>query len=322
MPEVSEIERIAKAILDLRPCPVVEYRIRRDVLLEDPAGEAMEALRRRVNASAGVVELEREQKADGSWGRFHSQDTKVRARFVTSERAIERALALGLDRRDPVLSRAVRFMERVLRGEADWSDRVEKAEAWGEGKRVITAGTLALIDPDNEELRSVWELWAAVAEAALAGGEHSLERENRAFRQVTGVAFKSGYLHSVYALNLLGSRGRDLPAGLSRAILAWIWNSGRGIGYVEADLRNPSPTRLEPWIRSLEVLSAFPGWRDRARDAVAWLWDQRQDTGLWDFGKGMRTGFWFPLSDRWVRRGNRAIDQSTRILMLLRKHAG
>jgi hypothetical protein len=130
---------------------------------------------------------------------------------------------------------------------------------------------LALVDPGKEELRPVWELWAAVAETALAGGEHSLERENRAFRQVTGVAFKNGYLHSVYALNLLGSRGRDLPAGLSRAILEWIWNSGRGIGYVDADLRNPSPARLERW----------------------------------DFGKGMRTGFWFPLSDSWVRGCNR-----------------
>ncbi len=322
MPGLSDIELLATTILSLKPCPVVEYRIRRDVFLVEPGSEDMRALRRKVNSSAGVVELEREQKSDGSWGRFHSQDTKIRSAFVTSERAIERALALGLDKRDPVLKRAAQYMEAVLKGEADWSDRPEKAEAWNEGKRVVTAGMLSMVDPANEELRPVGELLAAVAQAALAGGEHSLTRENQAFRQMTSVAFKRGYLHSVYALNLLGSRGRDLPAGLSTAVLRWIWNSGTGIGYIAADLARPSPAKLEPWIRSLEVLSAFPGWQDYARDAAAWLWERRNVDGLWDFGQGMRPGFGFPLSDNWLQRGNRMIDHSTRILVLLRRYAG
>lgn len=322
MAEVPEITSLAEAILDRRPCAVVEYRIRRDVLMEDPGGEAMRSLRRRVNESPGTVELAREQGLDGGWGRFHTQDTSIRARFPTSERAIERALALGLDRHDLVLRRAAGFMELVLRGEADWADRAEKSETWYEAKKVITAGMLALVDPANELLRPVWELWTAVARESLADGTHSLERENAAFRRMTGAAFKRGYLHSVYVLSLLGSRGPELLPGLSQAILEWIWSSRSGIGYIEADLKNPSPARLEPWVRSLEVLSSFPGWRECARGAADWLWARRRDDGLWDFGRGMKTGFWFPLSDSWKRRENRAIDHSTRILILLRKQAG
>ncbi len=315
----SDIHSLAAAILDLRPCPVVEYRLRRDVLMEDPGTAGMQALYREVSASPGAVELAHDQKPDGSWGRFHSMDSSIRSRFLTSEHAIERALAIGLDRAGPVLGRAVDYMTAVLRGEADWSDREEKSEAWFEGKKVVTAATLSLVDPGNEETRPVWCLWVKVAQEALAGGEYSMHRENTAFRRMTGVAFKKGYLSSRYVLSLLGSLGPQLPAGLSDKVLHWIWNREAGIGYLDADMRRPNPAKLETWLRSLELLSAFPGWQAVAKDGVSWLWDMRGPNGLWDFEHGMRTGFWFPLSDSWVPRGNRMVDHSTRVLVLLRR---
>lgn len=316
-----EIRRVADGLIERRPGPVVEYRLRRDVLREDAGSLSMLAMRREVWASPGAIELAREQKPDGSWGRFHSMDSSIRARFVTSELAVERALAIGLDKVTPVLMRAAGYMTAVLRGDADWSDRREKSEAWDEGKKVITAATLSLIDPGNPETLPVWNLWARLAREVLSDGAHSVGRENAAFRRLTGVAFPKGYLFSRYVLSLLGSQGNRLSPDLSAQILRWVWARKDGIGYLCADMRCPNQTKLEPWIRSLELLSAFPGWREIGESAINWLWDARRPDGLWDFGRGMRTGWWFPLSDNWLPRGNRAIDHSTRLLILFRRYA-
>ena len=106
--------------------------------------------------SKWVRQLEDAQLPDGSWGRFHSQDTKKKTVFRTTEEAIDRAFALGLEPGDGLLTRVSQYIQNVLDGDAQITDRDEKNEAWPLLVKFILAGRLAQIDPANQLLDPFW----------------------------------------------------------------------------------------------------------------------------------------------------------------------
>jgi hypothetical protein len=308
----SEIETLAQRILEKKPNAVVRYRILRDVLRIPPGSVD----RAQMLAHPWVQELAQEQHADGAWGRFHSMDSTLKARFPTSETAIRRALALGLDKDAPVLARAVGYMEKVLTGKAIWSDRVEKSEGWPIGVETITAGTLAQVDSSHPAIQKAWDYWVEVAERSFPGGGYDSKTEWQAHKDLRGIGII--YLSGRYALTLIGTHSADLHPVLDRRIVDWIWNNPKGIGYLGADMQHPKPAHIFQWLESLEILSHFQCWRDITTKALDWLWQQRNPDGLWDFGAKVSKSFYFPLSDDWRKPGARSMDHSTRILVLLK----
>jgi len=163
--ELKSIEETAQRILQENPAAAVRFRLLRDVLkLSPPNGELISA-KQEMLQSRWVLELKKEQKEDGSWGRFHST-MKTKGKILTTEAAVERGLALGLEASDPIFQAAINYLSRLLDG-------------------------------------------------------------------------------------------------------------------------------------SLELLSCFPSWRKFARNIIDWLWTQRNNEGLWDFGPRANTSVYFPLSESW-----------------------
>lgn len=314
---LNQIESPGKRILEGQPNAIVRHRILRDVLRLPPGCAELVTTHAQLLSHAWVEELRREQHPGGSWGRFHSMDSTVNTRFPTSEAAIRRALALGLDKNDPILKRAVDFMSSVLAGKVTWSDRVEKSEGWPIGVEAITSGTLAQVDPSHPSLLPAWEYWEEVARHSFPGGAYDPQAEWQAHKNVRGLGIH--YLRSRYVLTLLGACSANLPAGLDRQIVSWIWNDPQGIGYLGADMQHPRPFHIFNWLESLEILSRFQCWREVAAGAIEWLWGQRHADGLWDFGAKVSKSIHFPLSDDWRKAGNRCVDHSTRVLALLQQ---
>jgi hypothetical protein len=305
-------------ILALHPNAIVQFRILKDVLRLSDGSPELELARKAANSHAWVQELASEQYADGSWGRFHSMDTTRRQRFPTSEVAIQRGLALGLDRNHPSMQAAIRYMTAVLEGKTVWSDRVEKSEGWPIGVEAITAGTLAMVDAENPAFDQVWKYWIEIAGRSFASGEYSTTAEWKAHKELRGVGIH--YLRSRYVLQLLGARGNEIPGNLETQLVGCIWNDPDGIGYLGADLRKPSHFQIFHWVESLEILSRFPSWYQIAKPAMGWLWEQCNPSGMWDFGANISKTSYFPLSDGWRKRLNRSIDHSTRILALFQRY--
>ncbi|UCD18199.1 MAG: hypothetical protein JSV44_04615, partial [Candidatus Zixiibacteriota bacterium] len=79
---------------------------------------------------------------------------------------------------------------------------------------------------------------------------------------------------------------------------------------------------FELWLTSLELVSRFSGWQEFAGDAVEWLWKQRNDDRLWDFGSraDFSLSHYFPLSENWRRKADRQNDWTTRVLLLIKKY--
>jgi hypothetical protein len=298
----------------------------RDVLGVSPDEKRYRQAQRALRGSRWIQLLEAEQGADGSWGRFHTQDTKKKTRFPTSEFAIMRGLSLGLDKTAPVFRRAIDDMRRVLRGEARWSDTYEKHPHFVVAVRMFTAAYLALIDPDDPILDTVWADWFAILQRTCASGAYDVEEERNASLALLGtdVSDSAVGLRSVHTVNLLAARSARIPADVQRAWLAHLWSEPAGLKYVEADLASlPEDIEdrvLSPWLRTLEAVSGLEGWTEHSDDAVTWLWQQRSANGLWDFGSRHPRSYYFPLSESWRKRGTRAIDCTTRVLALLRRH--
>ena len=81
------VESIGQRLLESQPNTVVRYRILRDVLCLPSGSADLETARIQMLSHFWVGELAREQHPDGTWGRFHSMNSTIKARFPTRETA-------------------------------------------------------------------------------------------------------------------------------------------------------------------------------------------------------------------------------------------
>jgi hypothetical protein len=111
----AELASLALRILDLDPDPAPRYLVLRDLWHCAPGEASLRAAQNNLSESRWIIALAGAQQPDGTWGRFHTQDTRVKRLFPTSEYAIRRALALGLDQHSPVLQKVSGFIRLICR---------------------------------------------------------------------------------------------------------------------------------------------------------------------------------------------------------------
>ncbi|NOH04370.1 MAG: hypothetical protein HND47_21545 [Chloroflexi bacterium] len=318
------VRDIANQILDAGPDPVVRLRLLRDVLHSSP--EEIIRAKKEAGESRWVIQLGNEQRQDGSWGRFHSEDTRLKQKIPTTEFGIERAQALGLDDSHPIIRKAVSYLARLLEGEFDFPDPAEKNNRWSTGVRLFTASTLARISPGHPTLKDSLELWAAIAERTFFSGEYDLQAEIRAHRQLTGASVENSYLRlcGKYQVILLGSQPGLLTRKTETSLLNWLWRREDGLGYLDMPLSPPNPgytaSQMDRWFTTMEIVSRFSGWLERAKEIIRWLWDRRGENGLWDFGAKAFHSAFMPLSENWRGKSTRTFDWTARTLILLERY--
>jgi len=324
MKELETVEETARRILQECPNCVARFRLMRDVLKMSSKADLFVEARKEMLKSRWVLELKNEQREDGDWGRFHSA-TKSKGKIATTEAAVERGLALGLEASDLVFHKAIDYLSCLLEGEVEFPDPAERNNRWATGTQLFVAATLARIDPNLSILDEPWQLWATIAERTFASGKYNAEAEIRVHEKLTGASMKDSYLvlNNRYQLTLLGSRAERLSKTLENALVSWVWHRVDGVGYLEIPLsrlpRRFTAGMLDRLFTSLEILSCFPSWRTYADGVVDWLWKQRNSEGLWDFGPRASMSVYFPLSENWRNVRHRQHDWSTRVLTLLRK---
>ncbi len=325
MKEVKAIEEVAHRIVQDDSDSVVRFRLLRDVLRLPPNDGILINAQKKMLRSKWVLELKSEQRKDGGWGRFHSA-TRTKGKIVTTEAAVERGLALGLEKSDSIFQIAANYLSQLLSESIDFPDPPERNNRWPIGKQLFAASTLARIDPSQPILDKTWKLWSTIAEHTFKSGKYDPEEEIRAHQMLTGASVKDSYLvlSSRYQLVLLGSRAAKLPKTLENALIYWIWHKEDGIGYLGIPLLNAprdfTPGMLDRLFTSLELLCSFPSWRRFAGNMIDWLWTRRNKEGFWDFGPRASMSTYFPLSENWREKKHRQHDWSTRVLALFRNY--
>lgn len=325
MKKLKAIEESAYRILQEDSDPVVRFRLLRDVLKVPPDSDTLANARQEMLQSRWVLKLKDEQREDGSWGRFHSA-MKTKGKIRTTEAAVERGLALGLEGSDSTFRVTIDYLSSLLKGLIDFPDPPERNNRWATGKQLFAAATLARICPAHPILDETWELWATIARRTFNSGKYDPEAEIRAHQMLTGASIENSYLvlNNRYQLALLGSRARKLSKALENALVDWVWHREDGVAYLEIPLSNPprrfTPGMLDRLFTSLELLSHFPSWSKFAGNLISWLWTKRNEEGFWDFGPRASMSVYFTLSESWRRKRHRQHDWSTRVLALLRSH--
>jgi hypothetical protein len=314
---LESLQYSAQAIFSLQPGSIVTWRLLRHVL-GFPADHARLAdARVALSGNHWVQQLVAAQLPDGSFGRFHSQDTKQHTVFGTSEQAIDRAFALGLEPDHPLLTRMRSYIQQALQGQFHITDPDEKNDAWPLLIRLILAGRLAQIAPSDKLVEPFWQYLEEVTQSAFKSGSYQLEDEVDAYRRLSGVHIPKGFLESQHALWVLSTRPLARP--LESALLRWVLNKPDGIRYIRAPLQAPEPNRIGYWVRSMVLLSRFTKWQELSLCILNQIWELRDEQGWWDFGKQLGKCAEFPLSDSWRYRIHRKMDHSTHMLVILRK---
>lgn len=323
---IEVIEETAYKILEQDPGIIVRYRLLRDVINKAPNCPEILQAKDNLGKSLCIQELGKEQWANGGWGAFHSRSTLLKQKIPSTEVGVERALALGLEASHPVLHRASAYILDIMHGKTPFPDYNERNDRWQTGVRLFLASTLSLIFPDHPDLNGDRELWCEIARRSFQSGRYNEEDEIKAHHDLTGATVKDSYLvlNGMYQLNILGSKPGTISDELERAMLKWLWEKPRGIGYLTVPLNQPplaKPGAFDRWLTSLEMLARlFPSWAHFAQSSVEWLWYQKDQEGYWDFGPRPGSISSLPLSDNWRARQNRKFDWTTRILILLGKY--
>ena len=235
--------------------PVPQYILKKELI----HGSSKEVEYNKLRGSKWYQQLAVEQWENGSWGRFHTQDTKsqLKQRFPTTESALRRAREVALDRNDPIIAKAFQLMERYLLGQEDWLDTKEHHYGFEIAFRTLVAANLSLFDPKHSLVLTKKERCAHnLSKAFLHGSlkEDIWEEENRKSNEI----LLKPYM--VYIIWLLQDND-FLDEAKQRAYLAYIWNRTEGIYY-----RTNSPSSaieyLESknfltWLSGLEELSNF-----------------------------------------------------------------
>jgi hypothetical protein len=315
------VSETANRLLEFSLEPVPRYRIQRDILNlpdhhPDVIGAYDKAMRSRM-----VLELCQSQQADGSWGRFYTRNKQVRSAGKTTETALIRAIALGMDKRSPAIQRLITYMEGVLTGKTLWPDRPDKTLEWPVGMSLVTASRLSQIDPDNARAVNAADQWKKIVETSFQSGDFVIERFREIYESTYACQLTMGPAMAFSAYGLLLVQGR-LPYDIEKHFIRHVISNSRGIYLVNnrsmhyLPLEFPSRESLR-YIAALELLAGFPSAGDLLIKAVEWLQEQANDEGFWDLGSISRDGLSLPLSDNWRDSRCRIIDCSIRILHLL-----
>lgn len=262
------------------------------------------------------------QNADGTWGSmFHSMALPTNAP-LTTEQTLRRLHALGFTCEDEPIRRCVNVMAACLRGERKIDTYWEKGIDWAMYEPLMLAAWIRRFDPEHPDALAYARRWAKVVEAGFANGTYTESAWNAAyeaeFHRMERHPRPIGFTALYHAMLLPGVLSPEAESAMIQHILE------RGVYYIyDKPLIHPPATfaskETSYWLAALELLSEYPGTKDKLNFAVACLYLNISPDGQWDLGAKAKDKVYFPLSDSWRTEAARKADCTERISRFLNK---
>lgn len=321
MIHIFYLKEISEILLSHNPSDVVKYKILTNFSSYDSNSEVMIDLRRKLNCSKWVQSIKNEQHCDGSWGRFHSQDFRVKQKYKTTESVLLYLYALGLKRGDEIINKACIHMENMLSDLSLWPDAWEGNKWFKPAVPLFITSRLALFNSENPHYIENCLKWIYILQNSFQNGLYDSSQIDNISKKVLGVNIHGKYigLNSINNIILFAHIKDKIPVDIQRQYLHWLHSYPETIFYTNTRLyEKPELIRntkeLSSWIHTMSVLSLFDGFYDEFNDEIEWLINRRGEDRLWDFGAALSS---YKLSDNWRTNLNRKIDHTTYVLEIL-----
>lgn len=266
----TELKDIIDYISDVTTDAFPRYILKKEILMETTTTADVNA----IHMSKWYKQLADEQWEDGSWGRFHSQDSKIltKQKFVTTENALGRARQLSLSKDDPIIAKCLRKLERYVHGDETWLDNIEKHKDGGKGhlfcRPFMSAAVISTFHPENTYIKPLRDNALESLVKAFRNGffdEKVWEQDVCEYR-VPSIAGTG-----MYGI-MLFQNSNSMDDKLQKQYMEYIWNREKGIYYVSsmppADKRCLEDKRFFEWLSSLELLSGFSLFPEFMNDDV------------------------------------------------------
>lgn len=198
-----------------------------------------------------------EQYEDGSFGRFHTMNSKLKQKIPTTEAAAWLMYENSITRQADVCNRTCLYMERLLDNTQNWPDPWEKNEYFKPAVPLFIASKLALFTSETDEYKKVCNSWISILISAFQTNQYSEDRANNSSKQLLGVKIDRTYigLHSLNCLALFALNTDKIPVPIQEAYLQWLHNFDGKITYTDVVPKNL--TNNSKSTRVISLLSKF-----------------------------------------------------------------
>lgn len=316
-----KLKEISEILLSYNPADVVKYKILTNCSNYDLNSEEIIYLRRKVNDSKWVQDIKSDQHCDGSWGRFHSQDSKVKQKYKTTESALLYLYAIGLKRGDEIVDKACNYMENLLNDLSLWPDAWERNKWFKTAVPLFITSRLALFNSESPYYLENCLKWMYILQNTFQKGLYNSSQVDNISKKVFDVNIHDKYigLNSINNIILFAYIKDKIPSDIQRQYLHWLHFYPETIFYTNTRLyEKPELIKntkdLSSWIHTMRVLSLFDGFYDEFNSEIEWLISIRGEDGFWDFGVALSS---YKLSDNWRSNMSRKTDHTTYVLEIL-----
>ena len=269
-----DIKQITDYLSEHISDPVPKYILVKEIYKKDPSSLEYSNAYNEMKQSKWYRELADEQWDDGSWGRFHTMNSKdKKQKFGSTEIALRRARGLGFSKDDPMIAKCIKIMERYVREEETWTDKVEKHKDNGKShlfcRPYLTAANINLFDPDNPLIKPLRDNVAGAIKKAFESGvfDEKFWKQKVTEYHVPNIAHP-GIAYSAMLLQ----NSNCMEDVLQRQYLYYIWNRTNGVYYVSelppCEKQYLEDKSFNEWLGIIELLSGFSLFSDFMKDDI------------------------------------------------------
>lgn len=337
---LKDVIELGYKLLEMEPGIVQKHKILKEIIgIDRDSAEYMKA-RNDFYESEQYLELEAAREEHGMWGQYHTENTKVKRVFKTTEVAMKRCRSLGLDLDDRIIRTLLDSIIGMFTGKIPWPDSLEKTNAWmNMGFRWTLFGGIANLDRFNPVLDKSWAIAAELVTGSFKSGEFRQRDHDETFMKLAVGELTNAQKKRLSTIQFIGTGGwplmvgathNKLPYEIEKMYMDWLVNKPEGIYG-----RSPYPYKSMPavsegdfmgYMRVQTLLSPFRAWKDvYGEEVLDNLKNAAGEDGLWYPGPGTKSLYvlksyeMHQLADNWRNPAAAKIDFSIFILNFIKE---
>lgn len=224
-----------------------------------------------VKESKWYRQLEDGMLEDGSYGRFHTMDTKDKTKrvFKTTEEAIRRMKDMGLPTYDKLIEKVCNIMSKYISGEENWSDTLENHYGFEIALNSMVGANMALLCNSSEVAQRYKKLCAFYLEKSYHDSDlFMIDVWNEKNHDNYDFLLKPWTIHILW---LLYNNPYVSELTLHK-FMTYLWNREEGIYYLYnypiAKCVDVEDRHFLKWIYALEHVSGVSIFANLASDEV------------------------------------------------------